>query len=249
MNNFLFGDKKSDKLNSNINLRAINQQAKQWEHPIYGMFFMNEELKKVSGNMLKTPKKAREVYAISIVAMAMQHNYNYDWWISTLETEDSDGLIMTFSEVKSGQLKGLIRKIQVVEHRDIKVEIYETIFKKINTTAYDPDTILVCLVLTPGIYNLIELSEKLKTVRSTFEHIFLVFSGIGIIDPNIPSESLKHTYSLTQVLPEFSGASFDYRTLLEDFDEKFKIGREARLIEGGKIIYLTRNKNIQPEKV
>ena len=81
-------------------MRAIGVRAKEWEHPVYGLFRMVEERKKVSGDILKTPKRAREIYAISIIAMAMQYDYEEDWWINVSETEDSDGLIMTFQEMK-----------------------------------------------------------------------------------------------------------------------------------------------------
>lgn len=241
---FLFGEKRSEKLNANINMRAIGVRAKEWEHPVYGLFRMAEERKKVNGDILKTPKRAREIYAISIIAMAMQYDYEEDWWINASETEDSDGLIMTFSgDEKNGQ-KGLMREVQVVEHREDSGEIFDTIFEKISETAYSPDMILVCLALTNGIYNFELLSERLKQTPSTFEHIFLVFAGVGLIDPTIPMESIRRSYSLVQLTPKFARTTFDYGILLEDFDKKFKMGRESKSINGNKIFFTTRNKTI-----
>ena len=241
---FLFGEKRSNKLNAKINMREIGIRAKKWEHSIFGLFMMAEERKKVNDDILKTPKRTREIYALSIIAMAMQYDYEQDWWINTSETENSDGLIMTFSKEGDNGQRGLMREVQVVEHREGNGDIFDTISKKISGTAYLPETILVCLVLSNGIYNLELLSESLKQTSSTFEHIFLVFAGIGIADPAIPMKNIMRSYSLVQLLPKFARATFDYSVLLEDFEKKFKLGRESREIEGNNIFYTTRNKSI-----
>ncbi len=222
-------------------MRALGARAKEWEHPTYGLFRMSEDKNKADGNILRVTKRTREIYAFSIMAMAMQDNYKQDWWINTSETEDSDGVIMTFSQESS---KGLAREVQVVEHRSADKEIYDTLLDKIQETAYSPETILVCLVLINQLCDFQKLSDRLRQTPSTFDEIFLVFAGVGITESEITTESLKRTFSLVQVSPALVSHSFDYKILLDDFNTKFKLGRESRCITEDKIFFTTRNKSI-----
>ncbi len=238
---FTFGDKKSDKLNLKVNLKEIEARARQWEHPVYGLFRVNEEINKNSGDILKTSKRTREVYALSILAMAMQDNYKHYWWINISETDAADGLIMSLQEIIGIGAKGLVREVQIVEHRYGDKDIYDTIFEKVSNTAYMPETILLCLVLCNQVVNLELLSQRLSCTKSSFDDIFLVFAGISTSE-FMSTDQINHTYSLVQLIPTFISTSFDYRSILTDFIDKYKKGQEILCIENSKIIFYTRNK-------
>lgn len=65
---FYFGNKKGDTLMTKINLRDISAKAKHWNHPVSGLFKYAESMKKADGNILKLPKKDRELHLKKIYA-------------------------------------------------------------------------------------------------------------------------------------------------------------------------------------
>ena len=65
---------------SKINLRDISSRAKQWDHPAKGLFKYAESMKVHGGDILKIPKKDRERYCVSLVALAMMNDSKIEWW-------------------------------------------------------------------------------------------------------------------------------------------------------------------------
>ena len=236
---FFFGEKKADSLMSKIYLRGIIQKAKEWEHPCRGFLRISEAVRE-SGDLLKTPKKTREGYAVSILGLSMQEDTNLDWWVYIPESDPPDGFVMTLKSDSNNASTGLLRAVEVVEHRSNDVGLIERIKSKLKNTSYSLDTILLCLVLCGGAYDLLKLSKELQNSKLELEHIFIAFHG-NMID-NINLEKANYNFSLVQVYPKFNSTTFDFRKQFDDFEKKYKLGQELRLIEGDKIFYGTANK-------
>jgi hypothetical protein len=238
-NKFFFDDKRGNRLMAKINLRNIDAYAKQWEHPCRGLFKVTEAVQKAERDILKAPKKMRELYCVSILALALQDEARQDWWIHIPNTDPPDGLVMTLTQGEKSA-KGWAREVEVVEHRGKKEDLLNTILEKLNNTSYIPDTIFVCLVLTSGVYDLESISKELQRTQFASEHVFLVFNGKSSYGVLNEKEAIFN-FSLVQLAPVFTRRTFDLRKYLEDFKEKYKVGRELRIIENGQIYYGTAN--------
>ena len=226
-----------------INLRDIGSRAKQWDHPVKGLFKYAESMAKTRGDILKIPKKDRERYCVSIVALALKHDSQLDWWTHMPNPDPPDGLVMTFRDEEVGAYRGYMREVEVVEHRDRPELIFDTVQRKMVENSYESNTILVCLVLTPAIYGLKGLATRLASITSSIKHVFIVFSGISLADGLPPAEQLRTTYTMTQLLPVFQSRTIDYRSDLDDFKQRYGKGQESRLIEGNAIYFGTTNKS------
>lgn len=240
-NHFIFGDILSDKLMKRINLREIDQIAKEWFHPYYSFIKLAKETTTSGSGILGASKKNRESYAISILALALQESTKKDWWLHIPDKEPPDGYIVTFQEElvkdKLG-IKGKLREVEVVEHRSEDKTILQRLKEKILYTSYDSDTVFVCLPLVSGVYDFKKLSDDLKNVSSKQSHAFIVMHGVPI-SSGAPRADLRLT--AVQLLPQFVSVTFDLSDQYKDFKKKFDTGREERLIENDKIHYGTRN--------
>lgn len=240
-NQFIFGDSLSDKLMKRINLREIDQIAKEWFHPYYSFINLAKETTTSGSGILGASKKNRESYAVSILALALQESTKKDWWLHIPDKEPPDGYIVTFQEeLVKGKLgiKGKLREIEVVEHRSNDKTLLQRFREKILDISYDPDTVLVCLMLVSGEYDFKKLSDDLKNASFKQSHAFIVMHGVSI-----SSGAQKADLRLTavQLLPQFTSVTFDLSDQHKDFKKKFDVGREERLIEGNMIHYGTRN--------
>lgn len=238
---FYFDTSKGDKLMSKINLRDISLRAKQWDHPAKGLFKYAESMKINGQDILKLPKKDREYYCISLVSLALMEDSKLDWWINIPAKDPPDGLIMTLIKGKDG-FKSHMREIEVVEHRNESSGLFDIIKNKMVEKSYEPNTILSCLLLTPDLYDLKELSEKLLDIKSSLSHIFIVFSGIPLNNKDTTEDQLKTTFTMVQLLPKYKTKTFNYRSYLEDFMQRYNDGQESRLIEDNQIYFGTTNK-------
>lgn len=237
---FYFGNKKGDTLMTKINLRDISAKAKHWNHPVSGLFKYAESMKKADGNILKLPKKDRELYCVSLVALALADDTKVDWWINMPDQDPPDGFVMTLTEEKRDMYRIRLRGVEVVEHRNGVETLFNTIEKKMTENSYESNTILVCLVLTPGSYDFRELSIKLQKVDSTLEHVFVIFAGMKLEHVEL-SKDLSISFGMVQLLPVFESHTFDYGVYLDDFSKRYELGQESRLIESGKIYFSTSN--------
>lgn len=242
---FYFGEKEGDELMRKINLRDINGRAKQWDHPVKGLFKYAESMKKCGGDILKLPKNDRERYCVSLVALAMMNNSKMDWWTNIPKQDPPDGLVMTLIQEKPDALKGYMREIEVVEHRDKPEQIFDVIRNKMIEKSYENNTILVCLALTPAVYNFNTLADKLTEITSSLKHVFVMFAGIALNQSNITADQLKTTFTMVQLLPVFQMETFDYSPYLDDFKERYNKGQESRLIERAEVYFGTANPKFQ----
>ncbi len=238
---FYFDKKEGDELMSKINLKDISLREKQWDHPVKGLFKYAESMKKHGGDVLKLAKNDRECYCISLVALAMMNDSKTDWWINIPKQDPPDGLVMTLIQEKSDALKGYMREIEVVEHRDKPEQIFDVIYKKMIKKSYESNTILVCLVLTPAVYDFNILAKKLTGIQSSLKHVFVVFSGIPLNESNITVDQLKNTFTMVQLLPFFEMETFDHRLYFDDFKERYDKGQESRVIDVTGVHYGTEN--------
>jgi hypothetical protein len=237
--------KTGDALMSKINLRDISSRAKQWDHPIKGLFKYAESMRNNGGDIFKLPKKDRERYCVSIVALALKNDSQLDWWMNMPSPDPPDGLVITFREEKHGIYMGHMREIEIVEHRNEPEKIFETIRDKMIENAYESNTILVCLILTQSIsvYDFRSLASRLVGINSTLRHVFVVFTGILLTDSISTKEQVQSTYTMVQLLPIVEHGTFNSKPHLDDFMERYKKGQESRLIEDNAIYFGTTNKN------
>lgn len=238
---FYFDKKKGDELMSKINLRDISSHAKQWDHPVKGLFKYAESMKKHGGNILKIPKKDRERYCVSLVALAMMHDSKIEWWTNMPTKDPPDGLVMTLTQEKPDAFKLYMREVEVVEHRDQPENIFNVIRDKMTKKSYESNTILVCLGLTPAVYDFKSLSTELNNVTSSLKHIFVIFAGISLTQDKITVDQLKTTFTMVQLLPVFEITTFNYQPYCDNFKEKYDKGQESRLIEKNEVHYGTSN--------
>ena len=246
---FYFNEKKGDELMLKINLRDIDSKAKQWDHPVKGLFKCAESIKKYGGDILKFPKNDRERYCVSLVALAMMNNSKMDWWTNIPKQDPPDGLVMTLTQEKPDSLKGYMREVEVVEHRDKPEQIFDVIRNKMTEKSYEKNTILVCLSLTPAVYDFNVLAKKLAEITSSLKHVFVMFAGVSLTQSNITIDKLKTTFTMVQLLPVFETETFDYSPYLDDFKERYDKGQESRLIEGDAMFYGTSNPKFIDKKI
>ena len=149
--------------------------------------------------------------------------------------------MMTLTQEKPDALKGYMREVEVVEHRNKPENIFNVIRDKMTEKSYESNTILVCLGLTQAVYDFKSLSTKLAKVPSSLEHIFVMFAGISLTQDKIIIDQIKTTFTMVQLLPVFRMTTFNYRPYLDDFKEKYDKGQESRLIETNQVHYGTSN--------
>lgn len=223
-------------------MRDINDRTKQWDHPMKGLFKYAQLMKEYGNNILKLPKKDRERYCISLIGLALKKDSNLDWWMHMPNPDPPDGLIMTLKQETNEVYMGYMREIEVVEHRDNNPEkILDVIRNKMTENVYEPNTILVCLALTPAIYNFQKLATELTSVCSSLQHIFVVFSGISLTQDLPTQDQIKTIYTMVQLLPVFEQATLDIASYLNDFKERYDKEQESRLIENNRVYYGTTN--------
>jgi len=241
---FYFGEKEGDELMQKINLRDLSSRAKQWDHPVKGLLKYTEAIAKHGKDILKIPKKDRERYCVSLVGMALKNDFGLDWWTHMPNQDPPDGMIMTLKEEQRGVKTGYMafaREIEVVEHRNEPEKIFDVIRDKMVEYAYESNTILVCLILSPAIYDLQKLAILLGTVTSSINHVFVVFAGVALTQ-NLPTpQELQTTFTMVQLLPVYQQTTLDILPHLDDFKERYENGRESRLIEANGVYYGTSN--------
>ncbi len=157
-------------------------------------------------------KRAKEIYATSIIAKVMEQQEKVGpWWILKPRNDPPDGVIGTIVE-KNGIKKMHIREIEIVEH--ISGEVLDTIKNKLANKKYEPNTVLVCYLSSGGEYDLEKLAKDISKEITSLDHIFLVFTGqlISEIPLNVSNEEFARAImkvSLVQVKPIYSVTTID----------------------------------------
>jgi hypothetical protein len=202
-------------------LSYLKEKGLAWFNPSYGLDGFWKEYRKLTLKLNKPHeyiwshrelKRAKEIYAISIIAKVMQKQENTGpWWIVKPKNDPPDGVIGTIIET-NGIQKMHLREVEVVEH--ISGNILDTIRKKLSTKQYEPNTILVCFLSQAGAYNLEEESKIISQEITSLDHIFLVFLGTKLSDipQNATDDQLLRAMlkvSSVQIKPVYSFASVD----------------------------------------
>jgi hypothetical protein len=238
---FYFDEKIGDELMSKINLRDIGLRAKQWDHPVKGLLKYAESVTAHGKNILRIPKKGREQYCVSLFALALKNDSHLDFWIHIPNSDPPDGLVMTLMKEGNGAYMAHMRQVEVVEQRDQPETLFGLIQNKMVKKNYESNTVLVCLLLTPEIYDLQKLAIELVEIKSSIKHVFVIFSGIPMSN-NLPSiEEQRSIFTMVQLLPIFQQSTFDILPHLQDFQDRFDLGQESRLIEEKAVYYGTAN--------
>lgn len=205
-------------------LKYLLEKDTAWFDPCYGLFGFWEEYRKLKVKLSKPHeivwnhrelKKAKEIFAISIIAKAMSRSDNLRWWITKPKIDPPDGVIGTIIN-NNGIEEMHVREVEVVEHLSGNVE--QTIINKLQGKKYEPNTILVCLVSQGGILNLEKIANILSGVATSLEHIFIVFTGtkLSSIQSNANTNDLLAaalSVSSVQVKPIYSYVNVN---ILED---------------------------------
>lgn len=201
-------------------LLYLKKRGTVWFNPSYGINGFWNEYKKLKDKLNKTHsyvwshrdlKRAKEIYATSIVATAMTKQDKTKWWIYKPESDPPDGVIGTIVQKNSIQ-EMCVREVEVVEH--INGDLLDTIRTKLSRKQYEPNTILVCHISQGGIFNLEKESEIILKEITSLDHIFLVFSGLKLtnIPQNVRGNNLLRSIfkiSSVQIKPVFSFVSID----------------------------------------
>ena len=238
---FFFDKNLREKISHKIRMREIGQLTKLWDHPIKGIFKCVQEFPKY-GDIQSLPKKLRETYTISIMGLALMEDSKLDWWVSVPDGDPPDGFIGTFAEESNGYT-GLMREVEVVEHRTVAENLFETLSKKMTEKSYGTNTTLACLLLTPDVYDLEALSEKISNLHSKLDHVFVIFSGGMYEDIRSGKFDPKLIYTMVQLLPVYERLTFSIERFMTDFNDRYQKGQESRLIDGDMMYYGTTNKS------
>lgn len=178
----------------------------------------------------------------------MMNDSKMDWWTNIPKQDPPDGLLMTLIQEKPDALKGYLREVEVEEHRDKPEQIFDVIRNKMIEKSYENNTILVCLALTPAVYDFNTLAKKLAEITSSLKHVFVMFAGIALNQSNINVDKLKTTFTMVQLLPVFQMETFDYSPYLDDFKNRYDKGQESRLIDTTEVHYGTANPKFHNKK-
>lgn len=193
-----------------------------WFNPCEGLFgFWREfdNFKKINNlNFLsawssREMKRAKEIYATSIAALATQQSEmsKRRWWIMKPPQDPPDGVIGTTEESPNGNLMN-VREVEVVEH--LRGNLLQTLDTKLARKSYEPNTILVCLISETGIYNFKKLSSEICKQNLSLQHIFLAAHGAtlpanrkGLSKEDLTA--LVRKVSLIQLKPVFAMIELD----------------------------------------
>lgn len=202
-------------------LLYLKEKNTTWFNPCYGLCEFWKEYQKLKDKLNKPHdyiwahrdlKKAKEIYAISIVAKAVeQQEKGGKWWILKPRIDPPDGVIGTIIKTKGIQ-KMHLREVEVVEH--LEGDILHTIRKKLSTKQYEANTILVCYISKGGIYDFEKESKIISKEITSLNHIFLVFNGspLSEIPKTATNDELLRAMlkvTLVQIKPVFSVFSID----------------------------------------
>ncbi len=203
-------------------LTYLKEKGTVWFNPCYGIIGFWNEYRKLTVKLNKPHKyiwshrdlkRAKEIYAISIIAMAMNTSKKKEenWMIQKPKSDPPDGVIGTIV-LKNRHREMHVREVEVVEHID--GNILDTIRKKLAGKQYEPNTILVCCVSGGGFYDMKKISQIISKEATSLGHIFLVFPGVKLTDipENVSDDKFLNAiyrYSSVQIKPVYNFVSID----------------------------------------
>ncbi|MCX6764837.1 MAG: hypothetical protein NTU58_04030 [Candidatus Nealsonbacteria bacterium] len=201
-------------------LLYLKEKGTIWFNPCWGLNGFWNEYRKLKERLNKPHdyvwnhrdlKRAKEIYATSIVAIAVAKQNKTKWWIQKPEIDPPDGVIGTIIQ-KDNIQEMHIREVEVVEQ--VKDALLDTIRNKLSRKQYEPNTMLVCYISQGGIFDFKKESEIIAKEITSLNHIFLVFDGLKLTD--IPQNVMGNDFlraiyktSLVQIKPVFSFITID----------------------------------------
>ena len=206
---------------SNPHLSYLREKGTVWFNPCYGLIGFWNEYRMLAERLHKPHeqvwnhrdlKRAKEIYAISVVAKVLEKQENAGkWWILKPKNDPPDGVIGTMVETDGVQHMH-VREVEVVEH--LSGSILDTLRKKLSQKQYEPNTILVCFVSSSGVYDFEKEFLALSQEATSLDHIFLVFLGSRLSDiaTNASQDDLLRSMlrvSSIQIKPVYSFANID----------------------------------------
>lgn len=214
-------------------LSYLKEKGTTWFNPAYGVVGFWEYYRKIAAKLGSAQnvwahrdlKRAKEIYAISVVALTMAKQDQRKWWITKPKEDPPDGIMGTIIE-ENGIPKMHLREVEVVEH--IQGNVLDTIRTKLSKKQYEPNTVLVCYVSQGGTFDFEKESAIISKEITSLDHIFLVFMGTKLSE--IPADAqgddlLRATFkvSCVQIKPVYSFSSID---ILED-SKDFRANKEG----------------------
>lgn len=177
-------------------------------------------------------KRNKEIYAMALTALCLQHNLptEYGWWFTKPIQDPPDGLVAT--PLKDAAMNGNImhgREVEVVEY--LGGSLFDTIQKKLDKKAYEPNTILVCL-LSPQNFEILDfksLAKKIQKTKLPLSHIFVAGNGFSTSVTQFEAltyeEKLKKMLDilLIQLLPKYVTVSISP----DDYCKAFFEGKQS----------------------
>jgi hypothetical protein len=172
----------------------LKNPAITWFNPCwgyYGFWKRLEEFQKEQGIdfqkawVHRNMKRNKEIYASALAALSMQQDQPSErgWWLTKAPQDPPDGLIGTPILDKEQNANFMhTREVEIVEH--FSGSIVETITRKLSRKAYEPHTILLCL-LSPtikdiSVHNFEDIAKQIQQIKLPLAHIFLVGHGYRI---------------------------------------------------------------------
>ncbi len=202
-------------------LSYLKEKGLVWFNPSYGLNKFWDEYRKLKERLNKPHdyvwshrdlKRAKEIYAISIIAKVIEKQENVgQWWIVKPKNDPPDGVIGTLVTT-DGIQKMHIREVEVVEH--IAGDVLDTIRKKLSDKQYEPNTVLVCHLSQGGVFDFEKVSETICKEQTSLDHIFLAFGGTKVSDIPLGASTEEiaramFKVSSVQIKPIFSFSSVD----------------------------------------
>ncbi|OHB14772.1 MAG: hypothetical protein A2431_00350 [Candidatus Zambryskibacteria bacterium RIFOXYC1_FULL_39_10] len=170
-------------------LLYLKEKGTVWFNPSYGLRYFWEEQRKLAQKFADKPfqyvwdhrelKRAKEIYAMSIIAKAMSKSDQRQWWMIKPQNDPPDGVIGTIMEDK-GFPEMCVREVEIVEHKD--GNLLDTVRKKLSSKQYEPNTILVCYISQGGVFDFKRNSEIILQEATSLDNIFFVFPGLMVSD-------------------------------------------------------------------
>jgi len=201
-------------------LLYLKERGTAWFNPSWGICGFWDEYRKLKEKLGKPHdfiwahrdlKRAKEIYATSIAAMAMEKQSGTKWWIYKPKADPPDGVIGTIVQ-NNGIKENHVREVEVVEH--IKGNVLDTIRNKLSGKKYEPNTILVCYLSQGGVLDLEKEAKIISNEITSLNHIFLAFPGLKLSD--IPQDIKGDDFlrsifkiSLVQIKPVYSFTTID----------------------------------------
>jgi hypothetical protein len=201
-------------------LEYLKSSEITWFNPCYGFHGFWEAIKKFQKEKglgfddawkNREMKKAKEIYATAIAAMAMQQSEGNTrpWWFTKPTQDPPDGIIGTVSDNGIGNVMSA-REVEVVEH--LHGDLVETIERKLERKNYETNTILVCLVSQLGVYDYEKMHETIVAKRLSLAHIFFAGRGGRLPGSNLTNEqilAIATKVTVVQVSPIFASIEMD----------------------------------------